>query len=296
MSFNIVVNQNDIVQNGLNSTFIYNFPNSVTFKNHQIALINANMYYAWENINNTTLQNNTFSYTWTSGVVSTVYQVVIPNGIYEITDLNYFLEYTMIENGTYLIDDNGLNVYYIQLQTNPTAYAIEISTYAVPTVLPINWTTPLNFVGLPTTTFNPIMTIPPNFNSILGFPANFSTSGNVGIGTELNYLSTVAPQVQPNSSLYLSISNIDNRFGIPSSIIYTIVPQVNFNALISEVPPQFSWCKLISGTYNELRIQLLGLNYAPINMLDPNMSFMFCIRNVDEDLSSFKTAMQGGKA
>ena len=296
MSFNIVVNQSDIIQNGLNSTFVYKFPNSVTFKNHQIALINANIYYAWQNINNTTLQNNKFSYTWTSGTTTTIYPVVIPPGIYEITDINYFLEFTMIENRTFLIDDQGLNVYYIQIQTNPTAYAIEITTYAVPITLPVNWTTPSSFVGFPTTTFNPIMTIFPNFNDIVGFPVNFQTSVNLGIGTELNYLSTKAPQVQPNSSLYLSISNIDNRFGIPSSIIYTIVPQVTFNSLISEVPPQFSYCKLIAGTYNELRIQLLGLNYAPIDMLDPNMSFMFAIRNVDEDLSGFKTAMQGGKA
>lgn len=296
MSFNIVVNQNDIVQNGLNSTLVYNFPNSVTFKNHQIALINANLYYAWQNINDTTLQNNKFSYTWTNGTTTTTYQVVIPPGIYEITDINYFLEFTMIENRTFLIDDQGLNVYYIQIQTNPTAYAIEITTYPVPTSLPVDWTTPSSFAGFPTTTYNPIVTIFPNFNDIVGFPANFQTSENLSIGTELNYLSTVAPQVQPNSSLYLSISNIDNRFGIPSSIIYTIVPQVNFNALISEVPPQFSYCKLIAGTYNELRIQLLGLNYAPIDMLDPNMSFMFAIRNVDEDLSGFKTAMQGGKA
>ena len=98
MSFNIVVNQNDIVQNGLNSTLVYNFPNSVTFKNHQIALINANLYYAWQNINDTTLQNNKFSYTWTNGTTTTTYQVVIPSGIYEITDINYFLEFTMIEN------------------------------------------------------------------------------------------------------------------------------------------------------------------------------------------------------
>ena len=296
MSFNIVVNQSDIISDGLNSTFVYRFPNSVTFKNHQIALINANLYYAWENINNTTLQNNTFSYTWTNLGVSTVYQVVIPNGIYEVTDINYYLQFTMINNGTYLIDDQGLNVYYILIQVNPTAYAIEISTFPVPTSLPTNWSTPLNFAGFPTTTYNPIMTTPINFNSILGFPANFSTSPNIGIGTELNYLSTVAPQVQPNSSLYLSISNIDNRYGIPASIIYTIVPQVAFNSLISEVPPQFSWVKLISGTYNELRIQLLGLNYSPIKMLDPNMSFMFAIRDVDADLVGFKTAMQGGKA
>lgn len=296
MSFNIVVNQSDIVQNGLNSTLVYNFPNSVTFKNHQIALINANLYYAWQNINDTTLQNNKFSYTWTNGTTTTTYPVVIPPGIYEITDINYFLEFTMIENRTFLIDDQGLNVYYIQFQINPTAYAIELTTYAVPTSLPTNWTTPSSFAGFPTTTFNPIVTIPPKFNDIVGFPANFQTSENLGIGTELNYLSTKAPQVQPNSSLYLSISNIDNRFGIPSSIIYTIVPQVNFNALISEVPPQFSWCKLIAGTYNELRIQLLGLNYSPIDMLDPNMSFMFAIKNLDEDLAGFKTAMQGGKS
>jgi hypothetical protein len=302
----IVLNQSNIVPDGNNNTLVYKFPNSVAFPHHEIAVQNITMYYAWENINSSPLANNTFSYVWVSGTTSTTYKVVIPAGLYEVSDLNYYLQYVCIQNGTYLINSAGENVYFMEFLVNPNRYAVQINTFPVPTSLPTGWTAPVasipartaGWVGFPTTTFNPQLTIPANLNAILGFtaPVPFQTSLNSGVGTNLSYLSNTSPQVQPNSSVYMAISNIANKYAIPNSIIYSLSPSVAFGEQINEYPPQFAWNKLLSGTYNELRLQILGINYQPIKILDPNMTIVLVIRDTkDLGLQELVSTASGGK-
>ena len=65
----------------------------------------------------------------------------------------------------------------------------------------------------------------------------------------------------------------------PSSIIGTISPTVNYGELINITPPQFAWNKLLSGTYNSLRLSLLGTNKQPVQLLDPTMTLTLVIRD-----------------
>jgi hypothetical protein len=301
--FIIVLNTNNILPDGKNNTLIYRFPNSVVFKEKYIAVSSIQMYYSWFNINS--LYNNmTVTYTWTVGVVSTTYTITIPNGLYNIVDINAYFQWVMINNGTYLINNVGDNVYYFEIIVNPSRYAIQLNTFQVPTVLPALWTAPANFVGFPTQTFNPIITFPNFFWRIVGYePVNnviFTSNGNVnnayipptpsasnyyvakdGAGT-LSYLSNVSPNVQPNSSVYVSISNINNPYSQPSSIIYSLSPSVAIGELIIETPPNFMWNRLIDGTYNELRLQFLGLDLQPLQLNDPNMTILLTVKDKDE--------------
>jgi len=263
------------------------------------------MYYAWFNITSK-YSNNTFSYTWTNGSTTTTYNVIIPDGLYNITDINSYLQWVMINNGTYLINSSGDNVYYVEMIVNPNRYAIQINTFLIPTSLPSGWSLPSNFVGFPTTTQNPVFTVNSNFYKIIGYSLGFSTNSNIGntyvaptpsinnnyveknsAGT-LSYLSNTNPDVQPNSSICLSISNINNPYSQPSSIIYAITPNVSIGEQIIETPPNFMWNRMIDGTYNQLRVQLLGIDKQPIQMKDPNMTIMLTIRDKDENLIGIK--------
>lgn len=302
----IVLNQANIVPDGKNNSLVYKFPNSVSFPNHEIAVQNITMYYSWENINSAPLANNTFSYVWVSGTTSTTYSITIPSGLYEVSDLNYYLQYKFIQNGTYLINSAGQNVYYAEFLINAQRYAVQINTFPVPTTLPTGWSVPVasvsagtaGWVGFPTTTFNPQLIIPANLNKILGFttPIPYTTSLNSGAGTNLSYISNTAPQVQPNSSVYVSISNIANKYAIPNSIIYSLSPSVAFGEQINEYPPQFAWNKLLSGTYNELRIQILGIDFQPLTILDPNMTIVLVIRDTkDIGFHGLGDIISGGK-
>ena len=165
---------------------------------------------------------------------------------------------------------------------------MQINTFPIPTALPTGYSQPVAnpadgsaaFPGYPTTTQNPVLTFPANFNLVIGFPAGYQTSANIGDGTNLSYTSSqfgLSPQVQPNSSIYFSISNIQNKYSVPSSIIYSLSPAVAFGEQISALPPQFAWNKLLAGTYNELRLTILGLDQSPLKILDHNMTIVLVI-------------------
>ena len=122
----IVLNSSNILAGSNNSTLVYNFPNSVTFDTHQIAVQSVSMYYSWTNINNITLQNNVFTYTWVVAGATTTYTVTIPTGLYEISDINSYLQFVFIQNGHYLINATGKYIYYAEFLVNPSQYSINI--------------------------------------------------------------------------------------------------------------------------------------------------------------------------
>lgn len=304
----IVLNQSNLVSDGKNSTLVYKFPNSIQFVNSEIAVSSISMFYSWFNIQSA-YGNHQFQFNWISssgGSTYTTYTITIPDGLYEISDINNFIQWVCINAPSlstsvisptptapfYLVNDAGQYVYYFEFEVNPTRYGVQLNTYNVPTSLPTGWTnTAGTFLGAQS--FNPKITIPSAFNSIIGFAAGFETSQNTNnagtnpattvaykIGSTYSYLSTTAPQVQPNSNLLISLSNIDNKYAVPSSIIYCLSPSVAIGEQIIDKPPEFSWNKLLRGTYNELRIQLLGADYQPVTIKDPQITILLAIKDI----------------
>ena len=224
------------------------------------------------------------------GVTSTTYTITIPDGLYEIAQINSYLQFRMIQNGTYLINSVGQNVYYAEMLIESTRYAVNLITYPVPTTLPTGWSSPtantqsgsLAFVGYPTTTFNPVVTIPASFNLIVGYAVNFATAVNTGVNTILSYFSTVSPQVSPVSSLLVTCSNIDNRFAIPNNVIYSVVPDVGFGELISVKPNEYCWAGLLKGTQSQITIKFIGSDFSSINILDPSIVIILVIRKKED--------------
>jgi hypothetical protein len=270
--FIIVLNQKNLVQDGLNSELVHKFPNSVVFKDKYIAVSSISMFYSWFNILQV-YNNNTFSYTWTSGATTTTYQIVIPDGLYEISDINNYIQFVCIQNGTYWSVLNQ-NYYPFEILVNANRYSIQLNTYLIPSSAPTDATEPINFVGWPTTPQNSVVTFPSQFNLVVGYNAGFASNANLNnaysppvpsvqsqnyvsklLNGTLSYLSNFAPQVQPNSNVLVNISNINNPYTIPSSVIYSLTPSVQIGQQITDTPPNFMWNRLIDGTYNELRIQ-----------------------------------------
>lgn len=290
------MNSNNLVQNGRNNQMIYRFPNSVQFKNSMITFVSCSIYYSWFNIS-ASLGNNTFSYNWINGAgVKTTYTLTVPDGLYEIASLNQYLQFIFIQNGHYLVNSSAQNVYYAEFIVNPARYAIQINTFLFPTALPVGWTNPAT-VPFPPQSFNPVITLPPNINTILGYVAGFSTEQNLNnayiapvsqyvsklANGTLSYISTSAPNVQPNNSLLFSMSNIDNAYAQPTSIIYTLVPTVAAGEIIIDRPPNYIWSRLIDGTYNELRLTILGNDLQPIQINDPSITIVLAIKDATMD-------------
>lgn len=299
--FVLVLNQSNIVQDGQNNKLVYRFPNSVNLTNKYVAVSSVTMYYSWFNITSA-LGNNVITYTF--GDAQTVYTITIPDGLYEITDINNYCQFVMIANQTYY-SDGTYNYYPFDIYVNPTRYAVQLNTYLMPTgaqatadgtPYPTDPTAPTP----PTTPLNPIVTFPPNFSAVVGYPANFTTPNNLAnayvppspsasnnyvtksTNGTLAYLSNVAPQVQPNSNLLINLSNINNPYSQPSGIIYSLTPSVAIGEIINDRPPNFMWNKLIDGTYNQLTLSFYGTNLQPLIIRDPQMTILLAIRDKDE--------------
>lgn len=292
----LIVNSTNLVNDAQNNKLIYKFPNSVHFKDSFISLSQAQMYYSWFNITSE-FNNNTIQYVWIDGAgVQTTYTITIPDGLYEVNTLNQLLQYTFIQNGHYLVN-SGQNVYYAEFILNPSRYAVQINTFLFPTSLPVGYTNPAG-VAFPPQSFNPSIILPPKVNVILGFVPNFTTDLNINnafvppvspyvsklANGTLSYISTVAPNLQPNSSVIINISNIDNQYAQPTGTCYTIIPTVAIGEVINEKPVNYIWNKLIPGTYNQLTINILGNDLSPIKIQDPSMTFVFVIKEGNETI------------
>ena len=271
----IALSADNAIQNGKNSSFIYKFPNSVVFDDEEVAVASLNLFYSWNNIS-AELGNNTFQYSWSAdGTTFQNFTVALPDGLWEIDTINKYLEYTFIQNGHYLKSGND-NVYYAKFSVNATYYSIQLDTFPVPTSLG-SLTNPANMT-LPTTSFNPsiILSTSSKFYEVIGFASNFASSTTP---TTASYLSTTSPQVQKNSNVLVSCSNINNIYANPSTIIYSFSPNTAIGGQIVEKPPQLQWNKLSTGTYNELRIDFLGTNFQQLSIRDPQISILLCIKS-----------------
>jgi hypothetical protein len=287
----IVLNNNNVVQNGQNNTLVYNFPGAgIKIENCYVAVASVSMYYSWFNISSA-LGNNILQYTWTVGAVSTTYNVgtsgVIPDGLYEVSTLNQLLQYTMIANGHYLVNSStGQNVYFAELLINDARYRVQVNTFAVPTSLPSGYTAPSGFAGYPTVTTSPAVFIPSGMGTILGFSGGSNIPSNTG-GTNFQAYSTFStgtPNIQPNSSVLVSVSNVDNPYSSPTSVIYSITPSVAVGTIIADKPPQLLWNKLINGQLPQLRITLLGTDLRPLPIQDGAMTIILAIAEEVEAL------------
>jgi len=279
---NIIFTRSNIVAGTNNTTLLYKFPNTVSFPNHEIALSSLAMFYAWRNIDVGLYGNNTLTYTWeNAGNVQTTYTITIPDGLYEIADLNSYCQYVMIANGHYLVNASGQNVYYFNMVVNPNLYAIQLNTYQFPIALPVGYTNPA-VVAFPAQTFKPQVATPSNFNQIIGFASIFVSARDLGVAypDTNSYTSITSPQVQPAPTLILNTSNINNIYSNPSTCIYAITPTVAIGEQIVERPPEFSWNKLTSGTYSEIRIQLTTPTGVLVPIMDPQMTVILAIREI----------------
>ena len=350
----LVLNSNNVVPDGLNNKLVFRFPNSAKFDKAYIAVASVSMYYSWFNVS-ATLGNNVIGYTWGSQAASSkTYFFTIPDGLYEVSTLNQFLQYQFIRNGHYAINAAGQYVYFAEMAVNAARYKIQVNTFKVPTAAAqtaLGYTQTTSDAPTAGQTFNPIIIIPLSLGSILGWTnipsvSALITSGGVSTGTitvvdanngtttpttysltagylatdiqtndtlqyvypvmfpgatgagtipsfasrdtttyTLSYLSNTTPNIQPNSSILIAASSVDNPYSTPTSVIYSITPSVAVGEIISEKPPSFMWNKLIDGMYNQLQLTFLGNDLRPIQINDPAMTIILAIAQENEVLT-----------
>eukprot|EP01032_Pedospumella_encystans_P022446 gene22446-25427_t len=114
--------------------------------------------------------------------------IVIPDGFYDATSLNYFLQNICIANNLYLTDStgSGINTYFLEVLQNSTYYGFQINIYPLPQRMPQTLTYPsgaswtlLNNSNV----YTPQVILPPSLQKYFGFSSNIvaKSSGKISI-------------------------------------------------------------------------------------------------------------------
>ena len=284
--------RNENVSNN-NSTYTFKFPaGSIQMEEgDQVALNNLSMYYSWPSIS-ASFSNNAFSYTFpnSSGVMTT-FSVTIPDGFYTVDQLNSFLQYTFIANGHYMTTTSGTYVYFINMSTNSTLYAIQLDMTPIPTSA--DTTTAGSYAygwtragtsptwGFPTSQQYSQLIVPSapanqpsqSFGSIIGFSGNTYPSSSTVPVAGLAYAKTsdLTPQVSPTSSVIVLCSLVSNKYNNPDSAIYSFGMNVTYGSQINIDPSAKTFVDARVAKFNEVSITFVDQDYKPLKIKDTNL-------------------------
>jgi len=275
---------NTLVINATNATsqkhiFNYNFINGSFSCNEKtkISISSISIPYSWFNVSSF-YNNNKFSITWIVGTTVTTYPVELnvgqglPDGFYSVTTINQFLQNFCIQNGFYLINASGQNVYYFDLAYNPTYYAVQLLLFPIPTSLPAGWVQPSNFAGYPSVVRCPQFILPAtgSISSIIGFAPN-ATYGVLSTTSGQSFLSTLVPQGSIVNSVIVRCSLVENNIAMPSDILDSFPITSDFGSNIVYEPSFNKWVRLKSGKYNTFSITFNDEFGNPLPIRDTNV-------------------------
>jgi hypothetical protein len=272
MGKTIILNTANIVENSNNTKLVYNFPSGgYSFKNDMIALQSVYQYFSIFNITSD-YGNNTFSYTWFDGIE---YTITIPDGYYEISDLNSYFQSIMIANTHYMTNSAGQFIYFLEFIVNTSRYAVQINAYPLDTtiqssngyILPsgATWSVPA------TSTLSQFNINTTGFGEVLGYEIGSYPDTQVG-STTSSFLSSKAPQITPYSSILVSCNLVNNRAVIPSNILSSYTPLgTSIGSLFTFEPNYLQFADVEDGQYTQLVLEFRDQLNRSIIIRDPNM-------------------------
>lgn len=291
----IILNSSNVVADSLypNSKFLYQFPlGGITFNDDLIAVQSISQYFSCFNIN-TIYNNGSFQYVWVDGTVNTV---TIPNGFYQLADINAYFRSIMYANKHYLLDSGGNDIYLLELVINQSRYATQLNCYMISVAIAAanTWTLPAGATWvLPTNIIVPelIVLSTNNFGLLIGYEAGtYPNAAIAGVPpaqtqtpaytTSQSFLSTKAPQITPYSSFLVYCTLVNNRAVIPSQLIYSYTPEnATFGALQNYQPTaELGWNKIENGHYPQFIVEIRDQLGNQVAFQDPNTLITLLVR------------------
>lgn len=279
-SYPIIINRGNLVANTQN-TYQYNFSSNVDTSNLNIGLSSATLNYSWPNIS-VSKGNNTFQISHPTSGANAVLTLTIPDGGYNITDLNSYLEYYLITNGYYIQNSSTLDrTVYCEFRLNPVLYSVEFVSYAMPTALPAGYTAG-SAITFPATPKGPQLVVTTvQFGTLIGYTLGTFPNSVPTVDTSVE--STLVPQVSSVQNVVITVDCINNEFATNSKVIHAISPSgISYGGIITSVPPEVSFVPCQSGVRQSLIIQFLDQNGLPLNMLDSDITIKLLLKYRDD--------------
>ena len=281
ISYPLIINKSHLVA-GTTNTYTYTFSSNVDMSNIDIGLGSASIWFSWRNITSVK-QNNKFSIIHPTNAGTTTLNFTIPDGGYEIDDINSFLRYSLVSAGYYIQNTATLEqVVYAKFQVNPSTYSVEFVSYPLPTSLPSGWTAG-SAITFPTTTrATQLIVNQAGFGTVIGFPpATYPSSPQTILTTSS---SVAVPVVSDVTNVILTLDSAMNPFAPNSKVIHSISPAgVNYAQLIKSEPTEIAWIPQQSTWRNQITIQLCNQNLQPIEQYDTDLTIKLLLRMRDQN-------------
>lgn len=277
----IVLNKSNIVPGTNNARLQYDFPSTIEFRNDQVAVANLNLSVSWINVG-TKYNNNFFQYVWYDALGPTTYNVSIPDGFYSVADLNAFLQFTMVNNGHYLVDPFGNFVYYLEMVVNLIYYGIELKSNPIPTALPGGWSNPAGLT-FPAVASTPQFIIPTSgINTLLGIPAG--TYPPVVQPSAYNFIGPPTAEITPVTNIIVLCSLVRNNTQYPNNVLYTFVPRGGSTFPINISPNEYIFVNITDGFYSQFVVEFVDQLFRPLTIGDPQIFVQLIFKTADETL------------
>lgn len=280
----ITVNQTNATTN--TNIFQYNFPSgSVKFKGAKVAVQSIIIPYSWFNLNaasyNNTQVNITMPVTIGGSSIQQTINLTIPNGFYEVSDINSYIQSQLISKGYYLKDGSGNNVYYIQLVYNTQLNNVQLNCYPVPITLPSGYsygstgTWGAAGIGSLPTLANQVpqlVTLKNNFGKLIGFDSITSYPSSTTSSTTVSTLSSSVPYITPVTSLYVGCSLTRNLYSNPTNILCNVAITSEYATNLIYTPSEMVFLPILEGNIPGFNVIFYDQNFNALPIIDTNLS------------------------
>ena len=212
-------------------------------KVYEIALVNLETYYSFPNIDDT---NNVFVYSHDQGVTWT--KIKIPEGSYEINDINNTIKHEMEKRGHY---DSINEDHYINISANSNtlkSVLIIESDYQVDFYQPNNLSKVLGFTGTK-------------------YEERFHESENV---VNILRINSILVNIDIISGSYVN--------GTTKSTIYSFFPKVSPGYKIIESPVNLVYLPITLDTIDSLNVMITDQDDHLLNLRNEKLTIRFHIR------------------
>mgnify|MGYP006368103111 FL=1 len=212
-------------------------------RKYEMALVNLETYFSFPNMDSS---NHNFRYSPDNG--ATWVNINIPEGSYELVDINEYIQRIMRENGHY---DSTSDEYNITLEANNNTLKSVLNIAA-------------NYM----VDFTPENSV----RSVLGFNALIYSSGCNESENIVNILSVTSLRIT-SDIIGSSYSNGSNE-----NTIYSFFPSVGPGYKIIEVPVNLVYLPITMNTISSMETKLIDQNGKLINLRGEELSIRFHIR------------------
>jgi hypothetical protein len=280
MSFPIIINSTNEISN---NTYRVSLSNTTDLSDYNVAVGTCQIYNSWYNINAQPLNNNQYTLTIPTSTIPVTLVITIPDGAYNISDLNNQLQYTLIENGYYIYNSTTLlNRFYCAWELDPTSYSIQFITYTLPTSLPSGFTSGGMTFPAGTEQYQLTISSTNNFGQIVGYNAGTypSTSSSATTRTKV---SDFTPNVSPISAVQMRLSCVYNHLSSNSQLLHVFTTNNQpLGSLIDASPNELQFVPCI-GNHKELTLSFYDQLGNVLNMLDPNLVIKLVFKKKDKN-------------